>query len=294
MPAVAASSAAFGIYLLYTAVALGQRDLRLPAVPGASREVLRGRFRTWLTQSGLDDVAPRDFAMSVVVLFALGAALALWVFGGPMAAAVAGAFAASFPVAAARHRRRTRRATALDAWPRMIEEMRILITSVGRSIPQALFEVGRDAPRELQAAFEAGHREWLISTDLPRTVEVLKEHLGDSTGDVVCETLLIAHELGGTDLDRRLADLADDRRDDLRYRKDMRSRQAGVRFARRFVLVVPLGMALAGLSVGTGRDAYETPAGQTAVILALAMMAICWVWAGYLMRLPHERRVFDR
>jgi hypothetical protein len=34
-----------------------------------------------------------------------------------------------------------------------------------------------------------------------------------------------------------------------------------VRFARRFVLIVPVGMAVAGLSIGTGRTAYETPLG---------------------------------
>jgi hypothetical protein len=35
--------------------------------------------------------------------------------------------------------------------------------------------------------------------------------------------------------------------------------QAGVRFARRFVLLVPLGVALVGLSVGNGRAAYAKP-----------------------------------
>ena len=41
----------------------------------------------------------------------------------------------------------------------------------------------------------------------------------------------------------------------LRYSQ---AKQAGVRFARRFVLIVPVGMAVAGLSIGTGREAYRT------------------------------------
>ncbi len=106
--------------------------------------------------------------------------------------------------------------------------------------------------------------------------------------------MLIAHELGGTDVDRRLADLAEDRREDARYRKDARARQAGVRFARRFVLLVPLGMAAAGLSVGNGRSAYQTPFGQLAVLIALAMIVACWLWAGQMLRLPEEERVFVR
>ena len=150
----------------------------------------------------------------------------------------------------------------MDAWPRLLEELRILTSSLGRSIPQALFEVGRRAPDELRPAFVAAHREWLLSTDFARTLQVLKAQLADPTADAVCETLLVAHEVGGTDLDRRLEALIDDRIQDTQGRKDARARQAGARFARRFVLIVPAGMALAGMSVGTGRAAYQTPTGQ--------------------------------
>jgi tight adherence protein B len=67
---------------------------------------------------------------------------------------------------------------------------------------------------------------------------------------------------------------------------------AGVRFARRFVLLVPLGMAVAGLSIGTGRSAYETAGGQLAVAVGLLSVAGCWIWSGRLMRVPGEPRVF--
>ena len=69
-------------------------------------------------------------------------------------------------------------------------------------------------------------------------------------------------------------------------------KQAGVRFARRFVLIVPLGMALVGLSIGDGREAYQSGFGQFVVVLALGLVVACWVWAGRIMRLPDEERVF--
>ena len=106
------------------------------------------------------------------------------------------------------------------------------------------------------------------------------------------ETLLIAHQLGGSDLDRRLAALAEDRRQDLLDRKDARSRQAGVRFARRFVLLVPLGMALVGMSIGDGREAYQSALGQLLALGALGVLSACWVWSGRILRLPNEARVF--
>jgi tight adherence protein B len=213
-------------------------------------------------------------------------------FGGLLPALVAGAFAATVPVSSYRARRRRRVAAAADAWPALLEELRLLTGSAGRSIPQALFEVGRRAPAEWRPAFAAAEREWLLTTDLARTTGLLKERLADPTADTLCETLLVAHEVGGADLDARLADLIEDRRIDQQGRKDAASRQAGVRFARQFVLLVPLGMTLAGLSIGAGRSAYQTVGGQVAVAVGLVAVVVCWVWSGRLMRLPEPPRVF--
>ncbi len=95
-----------------------------------------------------------------------------------------------------------------------------------------------------------------------------------------------------SDLDRRLEALIEDRILDTQGRKDARAKQAGVRFARRFVLIVPLGMAFAGMSVGDGRAAYQSAMGQLLVLAGIAMVVACWVWAGQLMKLPEEQRVF--
>ncbi len=249
-------------------------------------------LQDWLAQAGLSEVRPRDFAAVSVTLAFAGGLAAFAVFGGLLPALAAGAFAGTAPAAAYRARREQRRAEARDAWPRMIEEIRLQTGALGRSIPQALFEVGRRGPPELRGAFATGEREWLLSTDFERTVTVLKARLGDATADAALETLLVAHEVGGTDLDRRLAALVADRIQDVHGRKDARAKQAGVRFARRFVLVVPVGMALAGLSIGTGRAAYQTATGQLAVAAGIGLVIACWMWAGRYLQLPEEQRVF--
>ena len=51
-------------------------------------------------------------------------------------------------------------------------------------------------------------------------------------------------------------------------------------------------IGIAGMAVGDGRAAFSTAGGQLAVILALSIITICWVWASQLMRLPEEERVF--
>jgi tight adherence protein B len=281
--------AAAGVHLLYSSLVLGVHGLSLPRADLERRR----RRRDWLVQAGLADVPVRELAAIIAALSVAGALAAYAVFGGPLPALATAAFAATFPLASYRVRRRTRRAAAMDAWPRLLEELRILTASLGRSIPQALFEVGRRAPEELRPAFAAARREWLLSTDFARTVRVLEAGWADPTADAVCETLLVAHEVGGTDLDRRLEALIADRVQDTQGRKDARAKQAGARFARRFVLIVPAGMALAGMSVGTGRAAYQTASGQLLVVLAIALVVGCWLWAGRIMTLPEEQRVFD-
>ena len=249
---------------------------------------------TWLIQAGLDKVNIKEFASVVAVLAAMAGAGAYAFFNSLPVAVLAAAFAASLPVASYRARRSDRRQRALEAWPQMIEEIRMQTSTMGLSIPQALFEVGSRSSEELRPAFDAAHREWLLTTDLNSALAVLKNWLADPTADAACETLLIAHELGGSDLEQRLEALAEDRRQDVQGRKDARSRQAGARFARVFVLFVPLGMAMAGLSIGSGREAYRSSMGQLVVLAAMVLIIGCWAWAGRVMRLPESKRVFDR
>jgi tight adherence protein B len=283
--------ASVGAFYLYTALALGWQGLGLG--PPAARQVRpRRRVSDWLVQAGLVDVDVREFSAVTVALAGLGGVVGLAIFGGPLPALVLGLCLGAAPSAAYRLRRQQRLAAAQESWPRLIEEIRILTSSLGRSVPQALFEAGQRTPDSLRPAFTAAQREWLLSTDFERTVAVLKAGLADPTADAACETLLVAHEVGGTDLDRRLEALIDDRVIDVQGRKDARAKQAGVRFARRFVLLVPLGMALVGMTIGNGRAAYATPWGQAMVVIGIMAIVACWVWAGRLLKLPEEQRVF--
>lgn len=291
----AALLAAYGVYLIWTSHAFGWRGLGLGPRRGSGGSTGRpGRRRPqdWLAQAGLAGVPAGQVAAGIAVVAVVGGAVGFGLFGRVIPALMAAAFAATFPVAAFRARRARRLAEAREAWPRLLEELRLLTGSLGRSIPQALFDVGRRAPAELRPAFQAAEREWLLTTDFERTLDVLKRLLADATADTVCETLIIAHQIGGGGLESRLAGLVDDRLDDMRARKDASAKASGVRFARRFVLLVPLGMTLAGLSIGPGRAAYQSPGGQVAVAAGLVCVVACWLWSGRLLRLPEEPRVF--
>jgi tight adherence protein B len=287
---MAALSAMAGTYLLFGALVLGRRSFGRPTSGRPKRSA-----RSWLAQAGVVETTPTEFAL-VVVAASAGVGLFVWLIFGSLGPAVLSSVVGAFtPVALYRSRRQNLQLVARDSWPYLIEEIRLLTGSLGRSIPVATLDAGRKATTApMRAAFQAAAREWHLSTDFGRTVGVLKELLADATADVVCETLLAAHEIGGADIDRRLAALIDDRRTDLRHRQEAASRQAGVRFARWFVLIVPLGMAVVGLGIGDGRAAYRTAGGQVAVVVGLALTGACWWWASRIMRLPAPKRVLSR
>lgn len=283
-----AGAAAAGVHLLLTPSRTRRR-----ADSRSGRLSTGARLRVLLDQAGLEDVSPMQFVAASVLAAVVGTLPAMAAFGSGPSMLLVAAVCGLVPAAAWRRRRDVARRAAQDAWPRLIEEIRVLTGSGGRSVPQALLDVGLRGPEETRGAFVAAQREWALTTDFERTVGVLTERLADPTADATCETLLVAAEVGG-DLDRRLRALAEDRRQDLLGRKEARARQAGARLARVFVVLVPAGMALAGLRVGDGAAAFRSPQGQVLATGAIALVVACWVWASRIMRLPEQGRVFGR
>lgn len=287
---VVVALAGLGTHYVATATLLGRRDLRLLGRSGPTP----GRNETparWLRQAGLEDVDRRQFASASIVSGLVVGLLSASLAGAAMAvgAALAGMTA---PALTYRHRRRARRERAREAWPAIIEEIRVRAGPAGLSVPQALFTVGRRAPEEMRWAFVEAERTWTLTTDFELTVDELRKALADHTADVVLETLLVAHGLGGAAVGARLDALAEDRAEDLAHRREAHARLAGARFARLFVLLVPIGMAGVGMSLGRGAHAYTTATGQALVLAAVAVAGGCWIWAGRLMRLAPPSRVF--
>jgi tight adherence protein B len=284
---------ALGVFYLFTA-AIGWKGVGIAPLDVAKQSKERKTFTTWMTQSGIVDVTPAEFIVAGVATASLAGLLTFVLFGAELPAMAVALFGATAPTAAYRKRRLKLRSQAREAWPRLIEELRVQTSSIGRSVPIALLDVGAKSPTApMRAAFEEANRQWLLTTDFSRTVQVLKDRLADPSADAVCETLLVAHDLGGSDLDKRLRSLIDDRTADLEERRDAISRQSGVRFARWFTLVVPIGMSFVGMTIGNGRDSYRTASGQLSLLVAVACTSACWMWASRIMVLPEPQRVLD-
>ncbi len=255
--------------------------------------------RRWSAASGspagVRGTEPRRLLLGA--LGAVAAALAGWtaawaLFGGFVAPALAAACSAALPGRAAADRRRRRAANARQSWPRLLAEIRVGVAHRNQSIPAALFAAGAHAPAGIRDAFEESARTWALSTDFEASLRVLKRSLADPTADAICETLLAAHQIGGVRLDARLRALAEAAHAEAAARADAHAKQAGARFARSFVALVPGFMAVIGLSIGRGREAYQAPDGQWLVVLSVLAVVGCWCWAGRIMAIPPRKRVF--
>lgn len=224
---------------------------------------------------------------------AVGGWVGAWtLFGGAVAPTLVALLSAVIPPCAALQRRRHRTANSWEAWPRLLAEIRVGVAHRGQSIPAALFAAGVHAPAEMRLAFSEAARTWSLSTDFEASLRVLKTSLADPTADAVCETLLAAHQIGGVRVDDRLRALAEAAQAEAAARSDARAKQAGARFARSFVALVPAFMAVIGLSIGRGRQAYASPDGQLLVAISVLAVAGCWLWAGRIMAVPLRKRVF--
>lgn len=213
-------------------------------------------------------------------------------FGGVAVPALVAVLGGVAPLCAAAQRYRRHAADSWRAWPRLLADIRVSVAHRGQSIPAALFAAGGHAPAGMRQAFSEAARTWSLSTDFEASLRVLKTSLADPTADAVCETLLAAHQIGGVQIDARLRALAETAQAEAAARSDARAKQAGARFARSFVAFVPAFMAVIGLSIGRGRQAYESTDGQLLVALSVLAVAGCWLWAGRIMAVPMRKRVF--
>jgi tight adherence protein B len=225
--------------------------------------------------------------MATRLAIPLGIGGGTWLLLGSAPVAAVGATVAFLLTPAIAVRERRRRAEHLtDAWPRLLDEARVLSGPGGLSLAHALFTAGRSASPALRAAWAEAERTWRLSADLPRSLRAVTRELDDPTSELVCSTLAVIDGAGGGAQAEQLARLAVDRRRDAATRRSAEAELAGARFARRFVLIVPAGMALAGQAVGTGRAAFGSAPGQLAALAAVAVTGACWVWSGRLLTVP--------
>ncbi len=203
---------------------------------------------------------------------------------------VISAVAASLPVATARARRKRRLRRFREAWP---DAIAILISGIraGVSLPESCLSLVIRGPRELQPGFAAFTSTYRSSGSFRAGLTRLAAEMADPVADRVVTALVLAHEVGGTDLVRVLRTLVDFVREDLKVRQEIEARWSWTVTAARVAAAAPWLVLVMMSTRPETAMAYNSPSGVVVILIGAAATGLGYALMLRAARLPTERRL---
>ena len=274
---------AFAIVLGIVAAVGGYLLLTKSRQPVASRPVGRlSRVRT----------SPREAALALAmgVAFAAVALVVSGVIGIALAAGFVGLTLTHF--IRTRRRLRVRRAIE-ESYPDLIENLIARVRS-GSGLLDALAHSAEGSPAAIAGPARQFWKSVQVSGAASACLDDLKESWSSPTGDLLIETVRVAHDAGGTRVVEVLRELADQVRRERNLRREVEAKQSWVRVAARVGVAAPW-VVLVLLSLRSeAATAYNSPAGIALIVCGLALSVVSYRLMISLGRTPAPRRVFGR
>lgn len=251
---------------------------------------LLDRMRDDLVRVGLGTVPPAAVPALSAGL-GLVVAAAVWAPSGAVVPALAlGLVASLLPMMVLRAAARRRTTALREVWPEAVDHIASAIRA-GMSLPEALVQLGRKGPEQLQPAFVEFSRDYQASGDFSNSLDRLKVRLADPVGDRIVEALRITRDVGGTDLGVLLRTLSSFLREDARTRSELEARQSWTINAARLALAAPW-IVLALMSTRPqAAQAYDSTAGLVMILIGGAVSLVAYRVMLMIARLPQDERV---
>lgn len=251
---------------------------------------LMDRLRDDLVKVGLTTVPPAAIPALSAGL-GLVVAAALWAVSSAVAPSLTiGVATTMLPVILLRAAARRRTTAMREVWPEAVDHLNSAIRA-GLSLPEALVQLGRKGPEELQPAFLEFSRDYQASGDFAVCLDHLKVRLADPVGDRIVEALRITRDVGGSDLGALLRTLAAFLREDARTRSELEARQSWTVNAARLALAAPW-VVLALMSTRPqAAQAYDTTAGMVMIVIGALVSLLAYRVMLAIARLPQDERV---
>ena len=248
------------------------------------------RLRDDLVKVGLSTVPPAAVPALCAGL-GLVVAAALWAVSSAVIPSLAiGAVTMMLPVLLLRSAARRRTTAMREVWPEAVDHLNSAIRA-GLSLPEALVQLGRKGPEELQPAFVEFARDYQASGDFSTCLDRLKVRLADPVGDRIVEALRITRDVGGTDLGALLRTLAGFLREDARTRSELEARQSWTVNAARLALAAPW-VVLALMSTRPqAAQVYDTTTGMVMILIGGVVSLLAYRVMLVIARLPQDERV---
>lgn len=287
MKAGAASGAVLGAAvasgLLLILVALASPSHRT----GSRRS---GSMRGLAARAGVPWLTPGRLVLACIALGFASAAIALVMSALPVLALLAGLIGSMLPVLLLR-----RRADQLDrairtAWPEAIDAL-VSGVRAGMSLSEALGALAERGPQPLRPGMSGFVAEMRATGSFAEAMHSLQDRLADPIADRVVACLLIARDVGGSDLGRVLRNLSTLIREDARVRAEIEGRQSWTVSAARLAVAAPWITVALLCTRSDAVQAYRTPVGACVLLGAAAVSVVAYRLMIRIGRLPTERRV---
>lgn len=214
-------------------------------------------------------------------LAAVGGALAagasaLVLTGLPVVGAMALVVGAYVPTALRSRQRKRQKAVRAHAWPEVIDSL-VSAVRAGMSLPEALSSIGSRGPDCLRSEFVAFADDYRTTGQFDTAIANLRDRLADPVADRVCEAMLVAREVGGSDLGQMLRTLSDFVRQDLRLRDEAIARRSWTVNGARLAVAAPWIVLVLLSSQPEVVDAYRSAEGMV-VLSAAAVICVFAYW----------------
>jgi tight adherence protein B len=251
------------------------------------------RQKRLLHQAGVDGVGVAQLLAAQFGCAVLAMLAVLLLTRTAVVAACFGLFAFATPVVLLRRMRRRRLVSLRDVWPEAIDNLASAVRA-GMSLPEGLAALASRGPAELRPAFARFAAAYRASGRLGDCLDALEADLADPVGDRVCETMRMAHEVGGTDVGSVLRTLSELLRSDARTRAELETRQGWIVNAARLAVAAPWAVLLLLGTRSTTLRAYDSGGGAMLLVIGTVVCLVAYRLMLRIGRLPDEPRVLSR
>ena len=242
----------------------------------------RERHQTKLTRHRLTQT-PKQ-VISAVALFGVGLVLGAAIFGSYVIAAPFAFFLSATPTFRAGSNRRRTESAITQAWPDAIDHLSSAIRA-GMNLSESLTAIGLRGPAPLRPIFISLGNDLASGTSLEKALVRFCAECNDPIADQLVETILIAHEVGGSEIGRLLRTFSQFLRLEIQTRDEIRVRQGWVVNGARIAAAAPW-ILLALLSLRKESvAAYQTSGGILTILIGGVLSVVAYLWMRRLARL---------
>lgn len=246
--------------------------------------LMEGASRNPIEKKSVARAESQRHLLSAMILFGIGLLFGELIFGSFVIGMPFALLLAAIPTLldGARHRRTANAIT--QAWPDAIDHLSSAIRA-GLNLVESLSAIGLRGPAPLRPFFISLGNDLAGGTPLEAALARFCVECHDPIADQLVETVLIAHEVGGSEIGRLLRTFSQFLRVELQTREEIRVRQGWVVNGARIAAAAPW-ILLALLSLRRESVvAYQTPGGMFVIFIGAILSVVAYLWMRRLARL---------